>query len=91
MRRGFKISPNEKFIVAEGVVTRRGRVKGIIDIVRAHGGMVVPAGVIVDHSGNKKPDFGCLFVSLMQLIETFEADRIPPDLASVPAIKPGSR
>jgi orotate phosphoribosyltransferase len=92
LRRGFQISPDEKFIVAEDVVTRGGRVKETIDIVRAHGGTVVAVGVIVDRSGNKKPDFGCPFVSLMQLVvETFEADRIPSDLASVQAIKPGSR
>jgi orotate phosphoribosyltransferase len=48
--------------------------------------------VIVDRSGNRRPDFGCPFVSLMQLdVETFEADNIPSDLASIPAIKPGSR
>ena len=33
LRRGFKISPNEKFIVAEDVVTRGGRVQETIDIV----------------------------------------------------------
>lgn len=92
LRRGFKIEPNEKFIVAEDVVTRGGRVQQTIDIVREHGGDVVGVGVIVDRSGGKKPDFGCPFVSLMQLhVETFEADKIPADLASVPAVKPGSR
>jgi len=92
LRRGFTISPNEKFIVAEDVVTRGGRVQQTIDIVRAHGGVVTGVGVIVDRSGGNKPDFGCPFVSLVQMnVETFEADRIPPDLASIPAIKPGSR
>ena len=92
LRRGFRISPNEKFLVAEDVVTRGGRVQETIDIVRAHGGEVVGVGVIVDRSGIQKPDFGCPFVSLMQLnVETFAADQIPPDLASVPGVKPGSR
>ena len=92
LRRGFTISPNEKFIVAEDVVTRGGRVQETIDIVREHGGTVTGVGVIVDRSGNRRPDFGCPFVSLMQLdVETFEADKIPSDLASIPAIKPGSR
>ncbi|MEO8439047.1 MAG: orotate phosphoribosyltransferase [Spartobacteria bacterium] len=92
LRRGFTISPNEKFIVAEDVVTRGGRVKETIDIVRRSGGTVAAVGVIVDRSGRQKPDFGCPFVSLMQLnAETFAADQIPRDLASVPAIKPGSR
>src|SRR3954466_10823429 len=40
LRRGFQISPDEKFIVVEDVVTRGGRVQETIDIVRAHGAMV---------------------------------------------------
>src|SRR5438067_10333494 len=63
LRRGFKIDNGEKFLVVEDVVTRGGRVHETIDIVRAHGGAVTAVGVIVDRSGNKKPDFGCPFVS----------------------------
>ena len=66
LRRGFQISPNEKFIVVEDVVTRGGRVQETIDIVRAHGGIVTAVGVIVDRSGDKKPDFGCPFVSFVR-------------------------
>jgi orotate phosphoribosyltransferase len=92
LRRGFQISPNEKFIVVEDVVTRGGRVQETIDIVRAHGGSVSEVGVIVDRSGDKKPDFGCPFVSLIEMnVETFPADNLPPDLAKIPAVKPGSR
>jgi len=92
LRRGFTISPNEKFIVAEDVVTRGGRVQQTIDIVHQHGGIVTGVGVIVDRSGGNKPDFGCPFISLVQMdVETFEADKLPADLASVPASKPGSR
>ena len=91
LRRGFRISPNETFIVAEDVVTRGGRVQETIDIVRHHGGAVVGVGVIVDRSHGDRPDFGCPFVSLIEMdVETFPADQIPPDLAAVPAIKPGS-
>jgi orotate phosphoribosyltransferase len=92
LRRGFQIAPNERFIVAEDVVTRGGRVQETIDIVRAHGGQVVGVGVIVDRSGGKHPDFGCPFVSLVALnVETFPADEVPEDLAQVPAVKPGSK
>lgn len=92
LRRGFKISPNERFIVAEDVVTRGGRVQETIDIVRQHGGQVAGVAVIVDRSGGKRPDFGCPFVSLVAMnIETFPADRVPADLASVQAVKPGSK
>ena len=92
LRRGFKIDNGEKFIVVEDVVTRGGRVQETIDIVRARGGAVTAVGVIVDRSGNKKPDFGCPFVSLVEMnVENFAADKLPPDLANIPAVKPGSR
>ena len=92
LRRGFQISSDEKFIVAEDVVTRGGRVQETIDIVRARGGIVSAVGVIVDRSGDKKPDFGCPFVSLVEMnVENFPADNLPPELAKIPAVKPGSK
>src|SRR5205807_5541649 len=63
LRREFQISPNEKFIVVEDVVTRGGRVQETIDIVRDRGSIVSAVGVIVDRSGETKPDFGCPFLS----------------------------
>jgi len=60
--------------------------------VRDRGGIVTAVGVIVDRSGDKKPDFGCPFVSLIEMnVETFPADNLPPDLAKIPAVKPGSK
>lgn len=92
LRRGFQIAPNEKFIVVEDVVTRGGRVQETIDIVRANGGIVSAVGVIVDRSGKVKPNFGCPFVSLVEMnVENFAAGNLPPDLAATPAIKPGSK
>ena len=92
LRRGFKISPNERFVVAEDVVTRGGRVQETIDIVRNHGGVVAAVGVIVDRSGGNRADFGCPFVSLVEMnVENFPADQLPPDLAATPAVKPGSK
>jgi len=92
LRRGFQISPNEKFVVVEDVVTRGGRVQETIDIVHAHGGSVSAVGVIVDRSGAAKPEFGCPFVSLVEMnVENFTADNLPADLAKIPAVKPGSK
>ena len=92
LRRGFKIAPAERFIVAEDVVTRGGRVQETVDIVRALGGEVAGIGVIVDRSGGQRPDYGCPFVSLIEMnVETFPADQLPPDLAKTPAVKPGSK
>ena len=92
LRRGFQISSNEKFIVVEDVVTRGGRVQETIEIVRARGGIVSAVGVIVDRSGETKPDFGCPFISLVEMsVENFPADNLPPDLVKIPAVKPGSK
>jgi len=67
-------------------------VQETIDIVRAQGGVVCAVGVIVDRSGESKPDFGCPFVSLVEMtVENFPADNLPPDLAKIPAVKPGSK
>lgn len=91
LRRGFSIRPGERFIVAEDVVTRGGRVQQTVDIVRAHGATVAAICVIVDRSGGNRPDFGCPFFSLIEMTpETFPADQLPPDLAGTPAVKPGS-
>lgn len=91
LRRGFVISPNDRFIVAEDVVTRGGRVQETIDIVRERGGQVVGVGVLVDRSGGQRPDFRCPFVSLIEMqVETFPADKVPADLATIRAVKPGS-
>jgi orotate phosphoribosyltransferase len=74
------------------VVTRGGRVLETLEIVRAHGGIPVGVVAIVDRSGGQLPDFGCPFVSLVQLeVETFEPDKLPPDLAGSKAVKPGSK
>jgi orotate phosphoribosyltransferase len=92
LRRGFQIPVGRRFIVVEDVVTRGGRVQETIDIVRQHGGEVAAVAALVDRSGGHVPDFGCPFISLVQMnVETFEADELPLDLAGTPAIKPGSK
>ena len=93
LRRGFEIGAGERFIVVEDVVTRGGRVQETVDIVRARGGGVAAVAVLVDRSGGNRPDFGGVpFVSLLALdVEAFPADALPPDLAGMPAVKPGSK
>jgi len=91
LRRGFKIAPGEKILVVEDVVTKGGRVQETIDIVRAHGGNVVGVAAIVDRA-NGAVNFGVPFASLISLrVETFAPDKLPPDLAKIPAVKPGSK
>ncbi|MGA2855176.1 MAG: orotate phosphoribosyltransferase, partial [Verrucomicrobiota bacterium] len=91
LRRGFKIAPGEKILVVEDVVTKGGRVQETIDIVRAQGGNVAGVAAIVDRS-NGAVNFGVPFASLLALqVEAFAPDKLPPDLAAIPVVKPGSK
>ncbi len=91
LRRGFKIAKGEKILVVEDVVTKGGRVQETIDIVRAHGGEVLGVAVAVDRS-NGTVKFGVPAFSLLSLaVETFDPDRLPADLAALPAEHPGSK
>ncbi len=91
LRRGFQIAAGERILVVEDVVTKGGRVQETLDIVREHGGQVVGVAMAVDRSGGAVR-FGVPMYSLISLqVETFEPDRLPPDLATIPAVKPGSR
>jgi len=91
LRRGFNIFPVEKLLVVEDVVTKGGRVQETIDIVRANRGQVAGVAMMVDRS-NGSVDLGVPTFSLIKLnVETFAADKLPPDLMKIPAIKPGSK
>jgi orotate phosphoribosyltransferase len=91
LRRGFKIAPGEKILVVEDVVTKGGRVQETIDIARAHGGDVAGVAMVVDRS-NGTTQLGVPQFSLIALqVETFDPTRLPPDLAKIPAVKPGSK
>lgn len=90
LRRGFKFTPGEKVLVVEDVITRGGRALEAIEIVRAAGGDPVALAVIADRSAGQA-HFPIPQVSLVELnFPTHPADQIPPELASIPPVKPGS-
>ena len=91
LRRGFKITSGEKILVVEDVVTKGGRVQETIDIARANGGVVAGVAMVVDRS-NGATKLGVPMFSLIALqVETFDPNKLPPDLAKIPAVKPGSK
>ncbi len=91
LRRGFKIAPGEKCLIVEDVVTKGGRVQETIDIVRASQGEATAVAMLVDRSDGSLA-FGAPAFSLIRLhVEAFAPDQLPPDLAKVPAVKPGSK
>ena len=91
MRRGFRLEIGEPVIIVEDVVTRGGRVQETLDIARAHRAEVRGVAIVVDRS-NGSVDLGVPLVSLLKMrVEAFPADQLPPDLAAIPATKPGSQ
>jgi orotate phosphoribosyltransferase len=91
LRRGFQIAPGEKLLIIEDVVTKGGRVQETLDIVRGHNGNVLGVGMVVDRS-NGQTQLGVPQFSLIALqVEAFDPNQLPPDLAKIPAVKPGSK
>jgi len=90
MRRGFTLAPGEKILVVEDVITRGGRVQECLDIIAQAGGTAVGVAVLVDRSQGQAK-FSVPTYSLLELsFPTYAADQLPPDLAKIPATKPGS-
>jgi orotate phosphoribosyltransferase len=88
--RRFNIEKGERFVVAEDVVTRGGRVQETIDIVKENGGEVVAVGLLVDRSGGKV-SFGCPTVSLLKMEPvTWEPGSCPLCEKGIPLVHPGS-
>ncbi|MFD1610534.1 orotate phosphoribosyltransferase [Sphingomonas tabacisoli] len=91
LRRGFRLSPGQKVLMMEDVVTTGLSSREAIAAIRAAGGEVVSAAALVDRS-NGKADLGVPFYPLIRIdVPSYEADKLPPELAAIPAIKPGSR
>jgi orotate phosphoribosyltransferase len=91
LRRGFSLSPREKVLVVEDVITTGGSVREVLTVVRELGAVPVGVGVLVDRSGGKQ-SFGVPLTSLLQLnIEAFEPDQCRLCTEGIPVVKPGSR
>ncbi len=91
LRRGFAIREGQKVLMVEDVVTTGLSSRQAMDAVRAAGGIVVAEVALVDRSGGDA-DLGVPFYPLVSLnFPVYDADALPPELAAVPAEKPGSR
>ena len=91
LRRGFSLQPGERVLMVEDVVTTGLSSREAIAAIEQAGGKVVAEAALVDRSGGTV-DLGVPFVPLIRIdVPTYEADALPAELASIPAIKPGSR
>lgn len=91
LRRGFAIPGGARVLMVEDIVTTGLSSRECLDALSGHPGTVVGAACLVDRSGGRA-DLGIPLVSLARLdAPAYQADALPPDLAALPAIKPGSR
>lgn len=91
LRRGFALAPGMPVILCEDVVTTGLSSREAIAAIRAAGGRVIHAAALVDRSDGTA-DLGVPFTPLIRLaVPSYPADALPPELAAIPAVKPGSR
>ncbi|MBN2703386.1 MAG: orotate phosphoribosyltransferase [Pontiellaceae bacterium] len=89
--RRFKIKEGERFVVAEDVVTRGGRVQETIDIVKENGGVVSAIGILVNRSGGKA-EFEAPLVSLLEIEPvTYDPSDCPLCREGLELVHPGSK
>lgn len=91
LRRGFEIAPGERVIVVEDIVSTGLSIRECIDCLKAIGANVVAAACLIDRSGGEA-DIGVPLVALTRYkVPAYSPDNLPPELAALPAVKPGSR
>ena len=91
LRRGFAVSPGEKTLVVEDVITTGGSTRETIETLQRAGADVVGAASIIDRSGGSA-EVGVPRVALA----TLRVASVQPDVCDAcnlgePAVKPGSR
>ena len=90
-KRGFALDPGARVLVAEDIISTGVSVRECLDAVRAAGGNAIAVACIIDRSSGKA-DVGVPLVPLVNLkVPAYPEDKLPPELARIPAVKPGSR
>lgn len=91
LRRGFRLDPGQRVLMMEDVVTTGLSSREAIAAISRAGGETVAAAALVDRSAGAA-DLGVPFVPLIRLdVPSYPAGALPPELAALPAVKPGSR
>ncbi len=90
-RRGFRLDAGTKVLLVEDVVTTGLSSREAIAAVELAGGKVIAAASLVDRSAGSA-DLGVPYTPLIRIdVPAYAADEVPPELAQIPAVKPGSR
>lgn len=90
-RRGFNISPGERVLIVDDVLTTGKSLREVIAAVNQLNGDIVGIGILVDRSepaSGGKPDIP-LFVCLRTQAVTYTPEKCPLCAARVPLVRPG--
>jgi len=91
LRRGFTLSPSDRVVVVEDVITTGLSTRETIEAAQAGGAQVVGAAAIIDRG----TDASRLHVPLQALVRlqvaAYEPEACPMCAAGQPVVKPGSR
>lgn len=92
LRRGFTIPAQSRILLVEDVITTGKSSLETIECIKQYKGNVVAEACLIDRSGGQTETLGIPVFSLATIeVKTFAADNTPPELQSIPAVKPGSR
>jgi orotate phosphoribosyltransferase len=91
LRRGFAIPAGARVLMVEDIITTGLSSRECLAAIADQPGTLVGAACLVDRSAGKA-DIGVPLVSLIDYeVPSYSPDALPPDLAAIPAVKPGSR
>ena len=91
LRRGFELDQGARVVVVEDIVTTGLSVRECIKALADVGIETAAVACLIDRSAGEA-DVGKPLISLTQYkVPAYEADNLPPELAAIPATKPGSR
>lgn len=91
LRRGFAIPEGARVLVIEDIITTGLSSRECIEAIRGEPGEIVGAACLIDRS-NGNVDVGVPLVALASFhVPSYAPDALPPELAAIPAVKPGSR
>jgi len=89
--RRFEMEKGARVLIVEDIVTTGLSSRETVEAVRAIGGNVVAEACLIDRSGGEA-DVGVPLIALARFkVPAYPADRIPPEMAAIPPVKPGSR
>ncbi len=89
--RRFEVAKGARVVIVEDIVTTGLSIRETVDCMRGIGAEVAAAACIIDRSAGRS-DVGVPLIALADYeVPAYPPDLLPPELAAIPPVKPGSR